>query len=88
MKRIISFITFITFMLCTLLSTLPALAETPEGTAISTSSEFAEMSASGKYYLTEDITVSNYYANVFSGTLDGNGYKIKIADGVNLVFGG
>ena len=84
MKRIISFITFITFMLCTLLSTLPALAETPEGTAISTSSEFAEMSASGKYYLTEDITVSNYYANVFSGTLDGNGYKIIIADGVNV----
>ena len=84
MKRIISFIIITALALCSLLSALPTMAVAPEGTAVGDASEFAAMSANGKYYLTNDITINASYANSFSGTLNGNGHKIKIADGANI----
>lgn len=84
MKKVTSFILLAALMVCAILSALPAMAATPDGTALSSASAFASMSASGKYYLTKDITISTSYANEFSGTLDGNGYSIKIADGANV----
>ena len=84
MKRILSFIIITALALCSLLSALPTMAVAPEGTAIGDASEFAAMSANGKYYLTNDITINASYANSFSGTLNGNGHKIKIADGANI----
>ena len=84
MKRIISFIIVAVMAFCAILSVLPTMAATPIGTAIKNASEFASMSASGKYYLANDITISVSYENTFSGTLDGNGYKITIAENANI----
>ena len=84
MKRIISFIIVAVMAFCAILSVLSTMAATPIGTAIKNASEFASMSASGKYYLANDITISVSYENTFSGTLDGNGYKITIAENANI----
>lgn len=83
MKKVISFILLASLLLCSLLSVIPAMAATPDGTAISDETEFLSMSASEKYYLSNDITIKLSYLNTFSGTLDGNGHKIKIADNAN-----
>ena len=60
----------------------------PEGTAITTAEEFAAMTAGGKYYLANDITITATWnagaerpaaaadATAFAGTLDGNGKTI------------
>lgn len=56
-----------------------ALMETGYGkanTAISTAEEFAAMSASGRYYLTADITINTSFASKFTGVLDGNGHTV------------
>ena len=52
----------------------PMLAE---GT-VSSAKEFAEMVAGGSYKLTADITVTEPYANDFSGTFDGNGHTVTL----------
>ena len=61
---------------------------TPEGTAITNAEEFAAMTAGGKYYLANDITITATWnagaerpalaenATAFAGTLDGNGKTI------------
>lgn len=54
--------------------TVLALAE---GT-VSSAKEFAEMDASGSYKLTADITVTEPYANDFSGTFDGDGHTVTL----------
>lgn len=48
-----------------------------EGT-VSSAEEFAAMDASGSYTLTEDITVTEPYANEFTGTFDGNGHTVTL----------
>lgn len=48
-------------------------------TEISTADAFAKMSASGKYRLTADITVSEPYTTQFKGTFDGNDKTITLA---------
>ena len=57
-----------------------------EGT-ISSAEAFAAMDASGSYTLTEDITVTEPYANEFTGTFDGNGHTVtlKITANTNYV---
>ena len=45
----------------------------PEGEAIKTAEDFAAMKADGKYYLANDITISETYYDSFTGTFDGNG---------------
>ncbi|MBE6534113.1 MAG: hypothetical protein E7678_03995, partial [Ruminococcaceae bacterium] len=92
MKRVISFIILASLALCALISCLPAMANTTEGAvattlkgnAVGSESEFLAMSQNGEYYLSNDITINSSYANSFKGVLDGNGKKIKIADGVNV----
>lgn len=49
-----------------------------EGT-VSSAKEFAEMVASGSYKLTADITVTEPYANDFSGIFDGDGHTVTLA---------
>lgn len=48
-----------------------------EGT-VSSAEAFAAMDASGSYTLTEDITVTEPYANEFTGTFDGNGHTVTL----------
>lgn len=84
MKRVISLIILSALTLCALLSALPSFAATPEGSPIKSESDFLAMTASGAYYLENDITISSSYQNDFSGTLDGNGKKIKISENANV----
>ena len=84
MKRVISFILLATLTLCAVLSALPSMAATPEGTAIKNESDFLAMASNGKYYLSNDITITSSYTSTFKGTLDGNGKTIKIAEGANV----
>ncbi len=51
-------------------------SDTPSGTAITSAAEFAAMDADGAYYLANDITLIETYANEFTGTFDGNGKTI------------
>lgn len=52
-------------------------------TAIGTSNELLSMSMNGHYYLTNDIEVDAWTPlGVFSGTLDGRGYCIRIVKGL------
>ena len=84
MKRIISFIIFAVMVLSVFAATLSTMAAAPDGIAINSEADFAAMSASGKYYLANDIKISASYHNVFMGTLDGNGHKIIISEGANI----
>ena len=61
---------------------------TPEGIAITTAAEFAAMAADGKYYLANDITIAEPYAEAFTGTLDGNGKTVTISQPMFVNFGG
>lgn len=45
---------------------------------IGTAEKFAEMQPGGSYKLTADITVTEPYANDFSGTFDGNGHTVTL----------
>lgn len=47
-------------------------------TAISDADGFRDMDASGSYKLTADITVTEPYANDFTGTFDGNGHTVTL----------
>ena len=84
MKRIISFIIFAVMVLSVFAAALPTMAAAPDGIAINSEADFAAMSASGKYYLANDIKISASYPNAFMGTLDGNGHKIIISEGANI----
>ncbi len=81
MKRV--FILALTLSL--LLSCVPLAAyaqgTTPAGTAITSAAEFKTMTATGTYYLANNIDFDgeafpNYIIETFSGTLDGQGYKL------------
>ena len=82
-------IVLITAMLLSLMPLAVFADTTPTGTAISTMDELKAMSASGTYYLADDITISGSwdYATPFAGTLDGDGHTIYLADGVTLAGG-
>lgn len=49
--------------------------------AINDADGFRDMDASGSYKLTADITVTEPYANDFSGTFDGDGHTVTLALG-------
>ena len=53
-----------------------AVSATPAGEAINSAADFAAMAADGTYYLAADIELSETYANVFTGTFDGNGKTV------------
>lgn len=46
------------------------------GQAITNAAEFAAMTASGSYYLANDITIDATYTTVFTGVLDGRGHTV------------
>lgn len=48
-------------------------------TAINDADDFRDMVAGGSYKLAADITVTEPYANDFSGTFDGNGHTVTLA---------
>ena len=60
----------------------------PEGEAIKTAEDFAAMKADGKYYLANDITISETYPVDFTGTFDGNGKSITTSVPVFSEFDG
>ena len=55
----------------------PTATVNPQGQAISSAEQFADMSDDGTYYLAADIELSETYATTFKGTFDGNGRTIK-----------
>lgn len=59
--------------------TVPMLAAAGAVQNIGTAEAFAAMEPGGSYTLTEDITVTEPYANDFSGTFDGNGHTVTLA---------
>ena len=62
------------------LSLLPAAAlAAEEAQTVSTAEEFAAMDPSGCYRLAEDVTVTQPYGGVFTGTLDGGGHTVTLA---------
>lgn len=75
MKKIIS-VALALSMIASLFVMGISAAYTPEGTAITDAAGFAAMTADGKYYLANDITVDATYEGTFAGTLDGNGKTI------------
>ena len=74
MKKIISILLVVAMTFASMLAIIPASAA-PDGTAIKTAKDFANMTANGKYYLANDIVINASYAE-FKGTLDGNGNTI------------
>ena len=56
----------------------PMLAAAGAVQNIGTAEKFAEMQPDGTYRLTADITVTEPYANDFSGTFDGNGHTVTL----------
>lgn len=58
--------------------TAPMLAAAGAVQNIGTAEKFAEMQPGGSYKLTADITVTEPYANDFSGTFDGNGHTVML----------
>ena len=56
-----------------------SVAAAPEGTAVSNEAEFLAMDPAGTYYLANDITITQSYANVFTGALDGNGKTVTVS---------
>ena len=56
----------------------PMLAAAGAVQNIGTAEKFAEMQPGGSYKLTADITVTEPYANDFSGTFDGNGHTVTL----------
>ena len=63
-----------------LLSLLPAaVLAAEEAQTVSTAAEFAAMDPAGCYRLAEDVTVTQPYGGVFTGTLDGGGHTVTLA---------
>ena len=85
MKKTLSVI----LTLCMLLGLCSfSVAAAPEGTAITDAAGFAAMDPAGTYYLANDITISEPYAQAFTGTLDGNGKTVTVSQPMFANFGG
>ena len=84
MKRTVSVLLVIAMMLLAM-PVIMTSAAAPSGQAVSSAEDFANMSATGKYYLTQDITITEPYAKNFYGTFDGNGHSITI-NGPKYIF--
>ena len=85
MKKIIS----IALTLCMVLGLCSfSVAAAPEGTAITDAAGFAAMDPAGTYYLANDITIAEPYAQAFTGTFDGNGKTVTVSQPMFVNFGG
>ena len=88
-KKILSFLLVLS-LLVTLIVPFTVTTASADGTAIANQSELAGMSATGNYYLANDITISsswNYSSAAFTGTLDGKGHTITFADSTAVTGG-
>ena len=85
MKKIIS----IALTLCMVLGLCSfSVAAAPEGTAITDAAGFLAMDPAGTYYLANDITITESYAQAFTGTLDGNGKTVTVSAPMFVNFAG
>ena len=76
MKKTLSVI----MTICMILSICAfSVSAAPAGTAITNEAEFLAMDAAGTYYLANDITLTQSYAAVFTGTFDGNGKTVTVS---------
>ena len=66
----------------------PAPTSAPTGTAITSAADFAAMDPAGTYYLANDITIAEPYAQAFTGVIDGNGKTVTISQPMFIDFGG
>lgn len=85
MKKLISIL--LVLAMGASLFVIGAAAATPEGTAITDAAGFAAMADGGKYYLANDLTLTETYAATFNGTLDGNGKTVTISAPIFSVLG-
>ncbi len=65
-----------------------SVSAAPQGTAIISEAEFLAMKEDGVYYLANDITVTQSYANLFTGVFDGNGKTVTVSEPMFLEFCG
>jgi hypothetical protein len=65
-----------------------SVAAAPEGTAITDAAGFLAMDPAGTYYLANDITINEPYAQAFTGILDGNGKTVTVSQPMFADFGG
>ena len=65
-----------------------SVAAAPEGTAITDAAGFLAMDPAGTYYLANDITINEPYAQAFTGTFDGNGKTVTVTQPMFVDFGG
>ncbi len=88
MKKIISIVLTVAMLLSMLIAVIPVSAATvPEGyTAVSTVAQFEAMQSGGKYYLTNDLTITKN-STMENGTFDGGGHTITLGNGAISVFG-
>ena len=77
MRKTLSLILSVLMVLA--IASLGISAEGPEGTAIKTPEEFANMAVDGKYYLDADLVITKSYDKEFEGTLDGNGHTVTVS---------
>ena len=77
MRKTLSLILSVLMVLA--IASLGISAEGPEGTAIKTPEEFANMAVDGKYYLDADLVITKPYDKEFEGTLDGNGHTVTVS---------
>ena len=89
MKKAVSVLLVLALLISAVLFAIPVSAA--EGTAIDNEWDFREMKQGGKYYLTEDLTISSdsntaVYMKDFSGTLDGNGHTITFSTPHSAIF--
>ncbi len=79
MKKTLSII-LTAVMVLGLLAVVPmTVSAAPAGTAVKTEAEFLAMDPAGAYYLDADITLTQTYAQTFTGTFDGNGKTVTIS---------
>lgn len=77
MRKTLSLILSVLMVLA--IASLGISAEGPEGTAVKTPEEFANMAVDGKYYLDADLVITQPYDKEFEGTLDGNGHTVTVS---------
>ncbi len=65
-----------------------SVAAAPEGTAITDAAGFLAMDPAGTYYLANDITIAESYAQAFTGTFDGNGKTVTVSAPMFVNFAG
>ena len=85
-KKILSLLLALTMVL----GLFPTAALAAEGTeTVATAADFAAMSNSGSYRLTEDITVTEPYSATFRGSFDGGGHTVtlKVTSSANASVG-